>query len=216
MAPPEPPRKEHKVISPAPPAELVAQVLKAIPDFHQRRADPIAYRYTVADFHAAYKAGVLTPITAMQKVVKAIAASEARTPPCSWFISWEDGSILEQAASSAQRWVEGKPLSVLDGVPFVVQDCLHAQPYPTTCGTTWFEDRCAFLFLGRASLTSIVRARAFSSFVSARRARCIARTAGHAGSTAPHSTTFAKRLPAPLHFCPCVHARHALVRLARG
>jgi hypothetical protein len=37
----------------------------------------------------------------------------------------------------ARRYRQGSPLSVLDGVPYVVIDGLDALPYPTTAGTTF-------------------------------------------------------------------------------
>ena len=35
------------------------------------------------------------------------------------------------------RYKVGKPLSVLDGVPYVVKDCTDAVPYATNGGTTY-------------------------------------------------------------------------------
>ena len=41
------------------------------------------------------------------------------------------------SAASTSRWAAGKPLSVLDGVPFAVKDAIDALPYPTTAGTAY-------------------------------------------------------------------------------
>lgn len=35
------------------------------------------------------------------------------------------------------RLQQGKPRSVLEGVPFCVKDCIHALPFPSTAGCTW-------------------------------------------------------------------------------
>lgn len=38
------------------------------------------------------------------------------------------------------RWEAGKPLSVLDGVPYAVKDNIDAVPYPTTSGSAVLQN----------------------------------------------------------------------------
>lgn len=58
-----------------------------------------------------------------------------------WFVSWDENAITQQAIDSSKRYILGKPLSVLDGVPFTVKDLLTAFPYKTSCGTGYIMDR---------------------------------------------------------------------------
>ena len=53
-----------------------------------------------------------------------------------WFIAWSADDI-RQAEASAQRFREGRPLSVFDGVPVAVKDELDQVPFPTTGGTSF-------------------------------------------------------------------------------
>ncbi|KAL4419344.1 hypothetical protein ABPG75_002647, partial [Micractinium tetrahymenae] len=96
--------------------------------------------YTVADFYRAYASGQTTPSEVAERVIKAVAASEAQEPPMRFFVAHEPERLRQLAAASTQRWAEGRPLSPLDGVPFAVKDCVDALPYPTTGGTGFFAD----------------------------------------------------------------------------
>jgi hypothetical protein len=60
-----------------------------------------------------------------------------------WMAAWSEEHILQQAEASTQRYQQGSPLSLLDGVPFAVKDLLDALPYPTAGGTAFMADRCA-------------------------------------------------------------------------
>src|SRR5262249_47843671 len=44
-------------------------------------------------------------------------------------------AFLEQAAASTRRYQEGRPLSPLDGIPFVVKDQIDVAGMPTTNGS---------------------------------------------------------------------------------
>lgn len=57
-----------------------------------------------------------------------------------WLTAWDPKHLRTQAEASTARWAAGAPLSLLDGVPFAVKDCLDALPYPTTGGTVFMAD----------------------------------------------------------------------------
>ena len=78
---------------------------------------------SVQDYHAAYKAGKLTPsevantiITLIKRDVKAVTAHSVA------FVQSEVDLIQKAAAESTARYKEGRPLSPLDGVPVAVKD----------------------------------------------------------------------------------------------
>lgn len=96
--------------------------------------------YTAADFHRAYASGEATPSDVAERLIAAVAASEAQSPPMRFFVAHEPDRLRQLAAASTQRWAEGRPLSPLDGVPFAVKDCVDALPYPTTAGTAFMAN----------------------------------------------------------------------------
>lgn len=95
----------------------------------------------VMEFHSAYKSGRLTPAAVAERLIAAVAESEAADPPLRCLIAFDQEHLRRQAAASTERWVAGQPLSVLDGVPFAVKvgtgrasagtgDCLTPRRHP--------------------------------------------------------------------------------------
>ena len=92
---------------------------------------------TIRDYAAAYRAGATTPLEIAERVLKAIAASDAADPPLRAFVANDRDDLLAQARASAGRHRAGRPLSLLDGVPVTIKDELGQAPYPTTVGTSF-------------------------------------------------------------------------------
>ncbi|KAK9810013.1 hypothetical protein WJX72_003338 [[Myrmecia] bisecta] len=101
--------------------------------FHTRR-------WSTADYHQAYSSGEVTPAQVAANIIKRIRESEAADPPMRFMIAHDPVDLLRQAEQSTARYKAGKPLSILDGVPYCVKDAVDALPYPTTEGTTWAAD----------------------------------------------------------------------------
>ncbi len=76
--------------------------------------------------------GSTTPSKVAERI---IAFMQQHEPTTHWFVSWSAAAIREQAAASTDRYAAKQPLSVLDGVPFAVKDCIDALPYETTAGS---------------------------------------------------------------------------------
>jgi len=74
----------------------------------------------------------VTPSVVAERVIKFL---EAHNTKQHWLSAWSAQHIREAAAAATERYAAGKPLSVLDGVPFVVKDCIDALPYETSYGT---------------------------------------------------------------------------------
>ena len=107
---------------------------------------------TVFDFAEAYKNGIISPEEVARKVLDSTVSSDEAEPALRAFIAVKREDVLKQAEESARRIKNGKPLSILDGVPVAVKDEVDMVPYPTTAGTA---------FLGRSdtSVDSTVVAR---------------------------------------------------------
>jgi len=97
---------------------------------------PIPY-LTIRDYAEAYHNRKIDPLEIAEKVLAAVGASEKLEPPLRAFIAMQREDILAQASAAAERLRQGKPLSILDGVPVAVKDEIDMQPYPTTVGTNF-------------------------------------------------------------------------------
>uniref|UniRef100_A0A7S3QM47 Amidase domain-containing protein n=1 Tax=Dunaliella tertiolecta TaxID=3047 RepID=A0A7S3QM47_DUNTE len=106
---------------------------------HAKAAEEQAYRRpTVADYAAAYNKGATTPSAVAERIIAFVQATQ---PKCFWFASSDAADIRRQAAESTQRFKNGAPRSVLEGVPYAVKDLVDADPYPTTCGTSYLASQ---------------------------------------------------------------------------
>jgi Asp-tRNA(Asn)/Glu-tRNA(Gln) amidotransferase A subunit family amidase len=90
---------------------------------------------SIADYHAAYRSGKVSPLEIARWVVESTAASNAHEPPLRAIILSDPVDVLAQAERSAARWRAGAPLSPLDGVPVAVKDEFDQAGYPTRVGT---------------------------------------------------------------------------------
>ncbi|KAK8049305.1 hypothetical protein PG994_011035 [Apiospora phragmitis] len=106
------------------------------PDLVQRQPDELAGRFhSAADYHELYKSGKLTPVQVAEALLPLI--SQDQESGAKYGFAWaavNEGIALEAAKASAKRYAAGKPLSVLDGVPFAVKDDLNVKGYTSHIG----------------------------------------------------------------------------------
>ncbi|KAF6263351.1 amidase signature domain-containing protein [Scenedesmus sp. NREL 46B-D3] len=91
-------------------------------------------RPTVLDYHYAYEQGMVTPSQVAERV---IAFLDRLNDSFRFLLAYDAADIQAQAAAATERYAAGSSLSVFDGVPYVVKDCLDALPYETSCGTAF-------------------------------------------------------------------------------
>ncbi|KAG0520227.1 hypothetical protein BDA96_08G055500 [Sorghum bicolor] len=97
-------------------------------------------RWTVRDFHDAYRSGETTPVQVATRFLAAVRESSSATGSgmnMAFFISCDHDDVMRQAEESTLRYQRGAPLSALDGVLVGVKDEIDCVPYPTTGGTRW-------------------------------------------------------------------------------
>lgn len=93
--------------------------------------------YTIEDFHNAYKSGTLTPSDVAEALLPLIRRDIAQRSPHSTSFTESRIELVRQAAeASTKRWKTGKPLGILDGVPFAVKDDLDVKGYKRHIGTS--------------------------------------------------------------------------------
>lgn len=92
---------------------------------------------SIHDYAKAYRDGTTNPEEVAKKVLKAIEASETTDTPLRAFIAINREDVMRQAKEATQRFKDGKPLGIFDGVPVAVKDEVDMMPYPTTVGTSF-------------------------------------------------------------------------------
>jgi Asp-tRNA(Asn)/Glu-tRNA(Gln) amidotransferase A subunit family amidase len=117
------------------------EVAPPLPALDSRDDDARAgFRFpTVADYHAAYRSGALTPLDVAERFLARWEESENASPALRGFISMRRDDILAQASAATQRWKSGHPLGAFDGVPVAAKDEIDQAGYVTTIGTRLFE-----------------------------------------------------------------------------
>ncbi len=100
---------------------------------------------TVADYAAAYRQEHTTPEDVAERFLVASRTADDATPALRAFIAIYRDDLTKQAAESAARHRDGRPLGPLDGVPVAVKDELDQTPYPTTVGTKFLGKTPAVL-----------------------------------------------------------------------
>ena len=105
-------------------------------EYKESKQVPSGFAFkTVQDFAQAYRKKLTTPEEIGQWILKSIRKSNEFFPPLRAMIAWDVGDIIDQAHKSAQRFLNGRPLSIFDGVPIAVKDEVDQVPYGTTLGT---------------------------------------------------------------------------------
>lgn len=90
----------------------------------------------IKDYHQAYKDGKLTPLDIVDALLPLIRRDVSNRSPHSTAFTEVRVDLVRQAAeASTKRWKDGKPLSILDGVPFGAKDDLDVQGYKRHAGT---------------------------------------------------------------------------------
>eukprot|EP00731_Ephydatia_muelleri_P027259 Em0019g132a len=95
---------------------------------------------TVADYIRAFRSGSCTPTDVAKRAVGFIRQSNSTTPPLRGIIDSDAGVVLAMAEASTERWKQGKPLSLLDGVPVAIKGGFRVEPYPPRGGSAFIPE----------------------------------------------------------------------------
>ncbi len=92
--------------------------------------------YSVADYHALYLSGDLTP-TAVARAILPLIRRDI-SPPGEYSIAWWDSRVdlvLAAAEASTLRYKDKRPIGILDGVPTGIKDEYDVDGYRTCLGS---------------------------------------------------------------------------------
>ena len=115
-------------------ASAVAQNVSVVDSPLQRTNDKS--HYTCADYHVAYKSGKLTPSEVADALLPLI-RRDAR-PAGKHSIAFLDSKVelvRKAAGASTERYKQGNPLGIMDGVPIAVKDELELANYKRMNGS---------------------------------------------------------------------------------
>lgn len=108
------------------------------PESFEPAAAPAGFPYrTILDFVNAYRDGSLTPLQAAERFLAQQKESDTGPTPLRAYVAIKKDDLLAQAAESTRRFIEGRPLSLLDGVPIAIKDEVDQMPYPSFVGTSF-------------------------------------------------------------------------------
>ncbi|MFC1946298.1 amidase [Chloroflexota bacterium] len=92
---------------------------------------------TIGDYYGIYSEGKTTPKEVARKLIESIIESEKGIKPLRAFLVYNPNDIMNQAEASEERFRNGNPLGVLDGVPVTIKDQIYVKDYPTALGTSF-------------------------------------------------------------------------------
>lgn len=95
---------------------------------------------TIADIHAAYKAGALTVRQLVQMYLDRIALYDKKGPAINAIISINAAALEEADRLDAQFKRTGFFVGPLHGIPVIIKDQADVKGMPTTLGSVLFED----------------------------------------------------------------------------
>ncbi|XVE49415.1 hypothetical protein DITRI_Ditri01bG0080900 [Diplodiscus trichospermus] len=127
------------------PEDRVESALKCLPHYDPAScwsADSLpTFRYwKIRDYAYAYRAKLVTPSMVAEQIISVIEGCNYHKPPTPLLISFDAEDIRKQAAASTQRFEEGNPLSILDGIFMAIKDDIDCYPHPSKGATTWMHE----------------------------------------------------------------------------
>ncbi|MDO9091699.1 MAG: amidase [Rubrivivax sp.] len=90
----------------------------------------------VSELHLAYRAGSVTPVDVAQSVLAHVERWEPQLQ-ATW--ARDADTTLSMAHASAARWQQGRPLGLLDGVPYTLKENIATRGVPLPMGTAATE-----------------------------------------------------------------------------
>ncbi len=103
-------------------------------DLYQRQPEDLSGRfYSAADYHELYKSGKLTPLQVAKALLPLTTGGKYKN---AWAVTNED-VVLAAAGASTERYANGKPLGILDGVPVGAKEDIDAEGYISYVGLSY-------------------------------------------------------------------------------
>ena len=92
---------------------------------------------SAADYVQAFRSGRCTPTDIALKALDYVSQSNSASPPLRGIVDYNRDAVLAMARASTERWRQGKPLSLLDGIPVAVKGEFKVEPYDLRGGSAF-------------------------------------------------------------------------------
>jgi Asp-tRNA(Asn)/Glu-tRNA(Gln) amidotransferase A subunit family amidase len=100
--------------------------------------DPHSTRYLCfAEARRAFAAGTDTPRALLERCLARAADLE---PKVRAFVRLDAEGARQAADAATARWRAGRPLSIIDGLPVGIKDCVDVRGFPTQCNSPLFAE----------------------------------------------------------------------------
>ena len=123
------------VTSPSDETDVIRKGRELANQISETAPPPGSMMPSTLDYATAYRNGTTTPQEIADRVVDAVNHSNQQQPPLRAIIKCSREDVMQQATDSAERLANGKPRSVLEGVPVAIKDEMDLTPYGTSVGT---------------------------------------------------------------------------------
>jgi Asp-tRNA(Asn)/Glu-tRNA(Gln) amidotransferase A subunit family amidase len=138
--------------------------------------------HSYAGYAEAFRGGEISPVDVLDAALARIDAHEREIRA---FVVLNREGAREDARASAARWREGKPLSLIDGMPVAIKDIIETRDMPTGQGSPMWTG-----FQSRRDAASVQALRQAGATVMGKTATTeFAVTELFASTTNPHDTT---------------------------
>ena len=111
-------------------------MLEITSDLQTPQSADLAGRFhSAADYHALYQSGAATPLQVAEALLPLVRRDVQ--PQSKYAVAWtqtDADGVLAAARASTARWAAGRPLGVMDGVPFGVKDDIDVKGFVSTMG----------------------------------------------------------------------------------
>ncbi|KAK1402114.1 Fatty acid amide hydrolase [Heracleum sosnowskyi] len=151
--------------------DRVALALNCLPHYDPASRclnDMNVFRYwKIRDYAYAYRSRLATPTIVADRIISVLDDFSHKKPPTPLLISFDAEDLRNQAAASTQRFEQGNPLSILDGIFMAIKDDIDCYPHPSKGATSWLHEvrqvredatcvsrlrRCGVIFVGKANM----------------------------------------------------------------
>ncbi|CAK9144954.1 unnamed protein product [Ilex paraguariensis] len=127
------------------PEDRVELAFKCLPHYDPASScsveSPTTFCYwKIRDYAYAYRLKLATPSMVAERFISAMEEFVNKKPPTPLLISFDAEEVRKQAAASTQRFEEGNPLSILDGIFMAIKDDIDCYPHPSKGASTWMHE----------------------------------------------------------------------------
>ncbi|KAJ4759942.1 Glutamyl-tRNA(Gln) amidotransferase subunit A [Rhynchospora pubera] len=131
-----------------------------------KESPPFLY-WKIRDYAHAYRHNITTPSLVAEQLISAIKEWSTTNSSMPMLIHFNPDNVRSQAEASTSRFVEGKPISILDGIFIAIKDDVDCYPFPSRSGTSWFDQvrkvdkdatcvarlrKCGAILIGKANM----------------------------------------------------------------